>query len=257
MEFRTKVGKSTSDKIFVHGFDLTEDLVGEITLADMAFLGIKRRKPTENESKMLNAVMVAICEHGFTPGSIATRLTYLGAPEAAQAAIAAGLLGAGTVYLGTMEYTAQMLQEGLKNSHGDIPEIARDIVREYERNGKQIPGFGHPVHKPVDPRTVKLFKMAEQLDFRGKHTQLMEEIHRLLNEKRGKTITLNGAGAVGTVLSDMEIDWRVAKSIAVGARAVGLIAHIYEEIEWGRKESVGQKVFDYFEEHTIYEGQDG
>ena len=108
MQFETKVGVSETDKIFVHGYNLVDDLMGNITLADMAFLGAKHRKPTENESKMLNAVMVAICEHGFTPSSIATRLTYLGAPEAVQAAVAAGLLGAGSVYLGAMEQVANV-----------------------------------------------------------------------------------------------------------------------------------------------------
>src|SRR5690606_23324383 len=121
MKFETRVGKSTPDKIFVHGYDLTEDLIGNITLADMAFLGAKHRKPTENESKMLNAILVAICEHGFTPSSISTRLTYLGAPEAVQAAVASGLLGAGTVYLGAMEDVAEMLQKAFQK-YGDNKE---------------------------------------------------------------------------------------------------------------------------------------
>ncbi|MFS0823904.1 citryl-CoA lyase [Bacillus sp. 1P02SD] len=255
MEFETNTAISTRDKITVYGYDLTEELVGKINLADMIFLGVKNRKPTENESIMLNAVMVSISEHGFTPSSIATRLTYLGAPEATQAAVAAGLLGAGTVYLGAMESTAKMLQEAYskyKEDTPDIKEIASKIFSEKTSKRLQIPGFGHPIHRPVDPRTVKLFSLAEEYGFKGAHIQLLEEVHRLLCEDKGKQITLNAAGAVGAVMSDMEIDWRVVKPIMVAARAVGLVGHITEEMKLGRKESVGQRVFDYFDEHTTY-----
>lgn len=256
MEFQTKIGKSTRDRIFVHGYDLTEDLIGKITLADMAFLGAMHRKPTENESKMLNALLVAICEHGYTPSSISTRLTYLGAPESVQSAVAAGLLGAGTVYLGAMEYVAEMLQDAFQKygEERDLQEIASLVINERQESGKQLPGFGHPVHKPEDPRTTRLFAIAEELGFNGKNSQLLKEIHRQICEKKGKTITLNAVGAIGAIMADMGIDYRVVKSFAVAARAVGLVAHIVEEVEVGRKESFGQQLFDYIEEHTDYRG---
>ncbi|NRR23363.1 citryl-CoA lyase [Brevibacillus sp. MS2.2] len=254
MEFQTNIGVSKSDKIYVHGYDLTEELIGQITLADMAFLGAAHRKPTQNESKMLNACMVAICEHGFTPSSISARLTYLGAPEAVQAAVAAGLLGAGSVYLGAMEYVAQMLQEGLQKYGADCDrkEVAKRILEEHEERGLQMPGFGHPIHRPVDPRTPKLFALAEELGFAGDHMAIMKEIHEQFSTKKGKQITLNVAGAIGAVLSDMRLHYSVVKSFAVAARAVGLIAHIVEEIESGRKDCMAQKLYDFVEENTLY-----
>lgn len=254
MEFETKIGVSEPDKIYVHGYDLTEDLIGQITLADMAFLGAAHRKPTPQESKMLNACMVAICEHGFTPSSISARLTYLGAPEAVQAAVAAGLLGAGSVYLGAMEHVAQMLQEGWnkQEQETDVQQMAASIMKERVEQGLSLPGFGHPVHRPVDPRTPKLFALAEELGFAGKHTALMKEIHRQFCENKGKAITLNVAGAIGAVLSDMNLHFSVVKSFAVAARAVGLIAHIVEEIESGRADCMAQKLYDFVEENTLY-----
>lgn len=254
MKFETKVGISHTDKIFVHGYDLVEDLMGSITLADMAFLGAKHRKPTENESRMLNAVMVAICEHGFTPSSISTRLTYLGAPEAVQAAVAAGLLGAGSVYLGAMEQVAEMLEKGFQK-HGEdksASELAALILADRAEQGLQLPGFGHPIHKPVDPRTIKLFELAKELGFYKKNSEVINEISKQFNASKGKSITLNAVGAIGAVLADMDFDHRVMKSFAVAARAVGLVAHIVEEIEMGRKDSVGQKLFDFIEENTDY-----
>lgn len=254
VEFPTKIGVSEPDKIFVHGYDLTEELIGEITLADMAFLGAAHRKPTIYESKMLNACMVAICEHGFTPSSISARLTYLGAPEAVQAAVAAGLLGAGSVYLGAMEDVAHMLQEAWSRHPGeaDAALVAKRIIEEREEKGWQLPGFGHPIHRPVDPRTPKLFSLAEELGFFGKHIALMQEIHRQFCAKKGQTITLNVAGAIGAVLSDMGLHAGVVKSFAVAARAVGLIGHIVEEIEAGRKECMAQKLYDCVESNTRY-----
>ncbi|MEH7377182.1 citryl-CoA lyase [Neobacillus drentensis] len=254
MKFETKIGMSNPDAIYVHGYNLTDDLIGKITLADMALLGALHRRPTEEESKMLNACMVAICEHGFTPSSVAARLTYLGAPEAVQAAVAAGLLGAGSVYLGAMENTAQMLQEGLeKYGHNhDAAFVAASILEERKAKKLQVIGFGHPIHKPVDPRTPKLFALAEELGFSGKHITLMKEIHRQMNEQKGKQITLNAAGAIGAILSDMNLHFSIVRAFAVAARAVGLIGHIVEEMEAGRKDSMGQKLFDHIEENTVY-----
>ncbi|PIC64903.1 citryl-CoA lyase [Sporosarcina sp. P13] len=255
MKFETKVGYSETDKVFVHGFNLVDDLIGEITLADMAFLGAKHRIPNENESKMLNALMVAVCEHGFTPSSISTRLTYLGAPEAVQAAVAAGLLGAGSVYLGAMEQVAEMLQDGMERSGNEKSpsELATWILDDRAERGIQLPGFGHPIHRPVDPRTVKLFELAKELGFYKKNSETINEISLQLNERKGKSITLNAVGAIGAIMADMELDYRVMKSFAVAARAVGLVAHIVEEIEVGRKDSVGQKIFDYIESNADYQ----
>ena len=257
MKFDTEVGFSQTDKISVHGYDLVEDLMGNITLADMAFLGAKHKKPTENESKMLNAIMVSICEHGFTPSSISARLTYLGAPEAVQAAVAAGLLGAGTVYLGAMEQVAEMLEDGIRKHGSDksASELASLILNERMEQGSQLTGFGHPIHRPLDPRTGKLFEIAKELGFYKKNSETLTEISSQLNERRGKPITLNAVGAIGAILADMEFDHRVMRSFAVAARAVGLVAHIVEEIETGRKESVGQKLFDFIEENTNYKAE--
>lgn len=254
MKFPTRVGKSTPDKIYVHGYDLTEDLIGEITLADMAFLGAKHRKPTKNESEMLNALLVSISEHGFTPSSVSTRLTYLGAPESVQSAVAAGLLGAGTVYLGAMEYVAEMLQEAFEkySEEEDIEVIAKKVIDERLEAGLQLPGFGHPMHKPEDPRTDKLFGIADRLGFKGKNSKLVLEIHKQFCEMKGKHITLNVAGAIGAIFSDMEFDHRHVKSFAVASRAVGLVAHVVEEMEYGRKDSVGQKLYNFMEENVDY-----
>jgi len=254
MKLETTIGKSYTDKILVHGYDLVDDLIGEANLVDMAFLGATKKMPSKNESKMLEAIMVTICEHGFTPSSMSTRFTYLGAPESIQSAIAAGLLGAGTVYLGASEQVAQLLSNSFAR-YGEtktMDEMAELILDEIEEKNQILPGFGHPIHRPKDPRTEKLFTIAQELNIEGKNIQLIKKIQNEFNNRKGKVITLNAVGAMGAIYNDMGLDYRIVRAFAVAARSIGLIAHIREEIEAGQKNSVGQKLFDFAEDNTEY-----
>ncbi|MBB6454577.1 citrate synthase [Salirhabdus euzebyi] len=248
MKFNTSIGFSDSENILIYGKDLCNDLIGNVNLGDMAFIAATHRLPTENESRMLNAIMVALCEHGFTPSSISTRLTYLGAPESTQAAVAAGLLGAGNVYLGSMESTARVLQESV-GFYGNLDndEMVNKILSNYK--DKRFPGFGHPIHKQVDPRSKKLFEMAENLGFKKGYSKLITDIHKSLCEIKQKEIVLNASGAVGAILSDMGFKWNIVKCFALAARSVGLIGHILEE---QGKDRISQDLWDYVQENTKY-----
>lgn len=252
--YPTRIGTSTPDSINIYGYDLCEELIGHASLADLVFLGAQQRLPTENESKLLNALMVSIAEHGFTPSALAARLTWLGAPESTQAAVAAGLLGAGSVYLGVMEGTARMLQEALsaEPEAQELGTTAARILDAYSASDTLVPGFGHPVHRPVDPRTVRLFALATELDLLGRHSLLLQAIHAGLEARRGKPITLNGAGTFGALASDLGFDWRVVRTVVVAARAVGLVGHIAEEIALGMRQSTAQALFEHVEKNTGY-----
>jgi citrate synthase len=250
----THVGTSTAESINIYGYDLCEELIGHATLADLVFLGAQGRLPSDSESALLNALMVGIAEHGFTPSSLATRLTWLGAPEAPQAAVAAGLLGAGSVYLGAMENTARMLQDALAAAPAgqDLAITASGVLAEYAQAGTLMPGFGHPVHRPVDPRTVRFFALASELDLLGLHVLLLQEIHRQLEAERGRQLTLNGAGTFGALVSDLGFGWLTVRSIVTAARAVGLVGHIAEEAARGMQHSIAQAVFQHVHENTSY-----
>src|SRR5699024_2985096 len=148
---------------------------------------------------------VTICEHGFTPSSMSTRFTYLGAPESIQSAIAAGLLGAGTVYLGASEQVAQLLSNSFAR-YGEtktMDEMAELILDEVEEQNQISPGFGHPIHRPKDQRTEKLFTIAQELNIEGKNIQLIKKIQNEFNNRKGKVITLNAVGAMGAIYNDM------------------------------------------------------
>lgn len=252
--YTTHIGASTADSISIYGYDLCSEVIGHANLADLVFLGAQGRLPGENESRMLNALMVGIAEHGFTPSSLAARLTWLGAPEATQAAVAAGLLGAGSVYLGAMELTARFLQEALAAAPEgqDTATTAATILDAYATSGEKVPGFGHPTHRPRDPRTIRFYELAEQWDVLGPHGELLQAVHAEMERRRGKQITLNGAGTFGALLADLGFDWGLVRSVVTAARAVGLVGHIAEEASRGTAASTAQALFQHVEHETDY-----
>ena len=151
---RSDIAWSTPDRIEVHGKSLPDEILGHLNLGDMAFLQIVGRMPTQQESNVFNAIAVTLVEHGITPSALVARLTYAGAPESLQAAVAAGLCGLGSVFVGSTEGTAKMLYEALPpgTKGADLERIACDTVAAFRARGQIIPGLGHPLHKPVDPR---------------------------------------------------------------------------------------------------------
>ena len=155
---RSDIAWSTPDRIEVHGKSLPDEILGHLNLGDMAFLQIVGRMPTQQESNVFNVIAVTLVEHGITPSALVARLTYAGAPESLQAAVAAGLCGLGSVFVGSTEGTAKMLYEALPpgTRDADLERIARETVAAYRERGQIIPGLGHPLHKPVDPREESL-----------------------------------------------------------------------------------------------------
>jgi citrate synthase len=192
----------------------------------MAFLELAGRVPNERESKIFNAMVVTLVEHGITPSALAARLTYLGAPEAMQAAVAAGLSGLGSVFVGSMEGVARMLSED-----ADVEAM------------KRVPGLGHPLHKPVDPRTTRLFEIARETGFYGKYCERMEEIGRK------RKLVVNATGAIGALACELGLDWRAVKGLGVMARAIGLVGHLLEESRQPMAEEIWHQVEEQATRH--------
>ena len=230
MAIRSDLAWSTVDRITVRGKDLPGEILGTLNLGDMAWFELTGKFPDEKQSRMFNAMAVTLVEHGVTPSALAARLTFLGAPEAMQAAVAAGLCGLGSVFVGSMEGVAKLLSEG---------KDAQTIIAE----NKRIPGLGHPIHKPVDPRSVRLFEIARETGYYGKYCHVMEELARL------KKLTLNATGAIGALACELGLDWRAVRGIGVMARAVGLVVHLLEESRQPMAEAVWHKIEAEASEH--------
>jgi citrate synthase len=228
---QSNMGWSTVDRIVVQGMDLTKQLLGKVNLGEMAFLELTGQLPTPQQSIVFNAMLVTLVEHGLTPQSIATRLVYLAAPEALQAAVAAGLCGVGSVFAGGSEGTAKMLQQALpQDPQADLAEVARRVVTSFKSKGEVIPGLGHTKHKPIDPRTPCLFEIAAANQLRGRYVALLEHIGLEAERVHNRSRPINATGAIGALCCELGFDWRLARGIAVIGRAIGLVGHLAEEI---------------------------
>jgi citrate synthase len=250
---RSEMGWSTADTIVVRGHDLPGELIGHIDLGGMAFLEIMGRRPTTQEADVFNALLVTLVEHGMTPQAIATRLVNLAAPEALQAAVAAGLCGVGSVFAGGSEQTAKMLQDALRDRPKDdeLGPIAVGIVEAHISRRAVIPGLGHPVHKPVDPRTPVLFAIAERNGFRGRHVALMEAIGTEAERRMQRSLPINATGAIGAVLCELGFPWAICRGIVVISRAVGLVGHLAEEM----RDPLAREIYERVEAE-VYDNKD-
>ena len=252
--YRTGIGVSTADSITLLGHDLAGELLGRVGFGELAFWLITKRRPAPAELAMFEAVLVALADHGFTPTALAARLTYTSAPESLQGAVAAGLLGGGSRFLGVTEDAARFLGESL----GSCAESPRDgagwdalaarAVGDAAAEGRLVPGLGHPVHKVEDPRTPVLFDLARRHGTFGDHLELFAAIGRVHPEILGRTLPLNGAGACGAVLADLGLPVAVMRGVALLARCAGLVGHLAEE----QVEPVGMEVYLGVDRHVDY-----
>ena len=228
----TGIGKAELHRILVRGYDLNKELVGKITFTDMTSLMLRGRLPTPNEAKMLDALLVILVEHGMVSHVIAARLVYHCAPEAIQAAVAAALCGAGSVHLGSSEWSAKMLTEALPNEseNRDLEQIATNIFDDYSNRKQRIPGIGHRTHAEGDPRAETLFGIAKENGISGSYCELLQKLSEVASQRRKRLIPVNVTGAIAAIALDMGFPWQITKAFALIGRTLGVMGHIAEEI---------------------------
>ncbi len=234
--FPTSLGTSEADSITLLGRDLPGELMGEVGFGELAYWLLTLERPTPQQARLFEAVLLGLADHGFTPTAIAARLTYLSAPDAIQGALASGLLGGGSRFLGVTEDTGRFLAEVLAEL-ADVPTddagwdaVAEAAVRRQQEAGRYVPGLGHPVHKDGDPRTPRLIRIAQEEDLYGPHLALFEAIGRTHAAVLGRQLPLNGAGVSGAALADLGIPQELLRGTVLLARCAGLLGHIAEEI---------------------------
>lgn len=239
-EYPTALGASSPDAITLLGHDLARDVMGEVGFGELAFWLATQRRPEPGEVRVFEAVLAALADHGFTPTAIVTRLTYLSAPDSVQGALAAGLLGGGSRFLGVTEDTGRFLHgvlagtvlagTGHPTDEAGWDALALETVRAERAAKRFVPGLGHHVHKDGDPRTPRLMQIAGEEELFGPHLQLFAAIGRVHSEVLGKRLPLNGAGVCGAALADLGLPLPLLRGFALLARTAGLIGQLAEEL---------------------------
>jgi citrate synthase len=236
-EYPTALGASSPTTITLLGHDLAEEVMGSVGFGELAFWLAAQRRPTPGETRVFEAVLAALADHGFTPTAIVTRLTYLSAPDSVQGALAAGLLGGGSRFLGVTEDCGRFLHDVLGSRGGAPPAdeagwdaLALEVVRAQKETRNRIPGLGHHVHKDGDPRTPRLMRIAAEEGLVGPHLALFAAIGRVHPQVLGRTLPLNGAGVCGAALADLGLPLELLRGFALLARTAGLIGQLAEEL---------------------------
>jgi citrate synthase len=229
----SKISQAYPDRVEVRGRDLTGDLMGRLSFTEYFHLLLTGDEPSEDQRFFLDLLLVAIAEHGMMPTNVAARMTLAADPGSLQGAVAAGILGCGPVILGTSESCARVLAEaqGRVSVGGDPASVAGDVARETHESGGKLPGFGHPVHRPLDPRAERILELADERGVSGPHVLLARHLRDAAAEAWGRPLTMNVAMPIAAVMLDLGFPPASVKAVPILARTAGLLAHLVEEQE--------------------------
>jgi citrate synthase len=227
------ISQAWPDRVEVRGRDLTGDLMGRLSFTEYFHLLLTGEEPTADQRYFLDLLLIAIAEHGMMPTNVAARMTLAADPGSLQGAVAAGILGCGPVILGTSEQCARLLEGAqAKVADGREPaKMAGEIAQDLRAAGGKVPGFGHPVHRPLDPRAERILELADERGVSGPHVLLARAIRDAVAEVRGKPLTMNVAMPIAAVMLDLGFPSAAVKSVPILARTAGLLAHLAEERE--------------------------
>lgn len=226
----TAIATSDAQSITVRGRDLCHDLIGKIGFTDYFWLLVIGQTPSEAQRRMLDACLVAIAEHGLVPSVQAARMTLAAGPDAWQGAMAAGLLGMGTVVAGSTEKAGRFLHQVLHDAtDGDLVAAAQDYLTQLRIDRQKVPGLGHPQHAGGDPRADRLLAICDELGLSGRYVGVLRAIAEQAPGIMGRPLPINVSGAIPAVILDAGWPLEALKAVPLLARAAGLSAHLYEE----------------------------
>jgi citrate synthase len=222
------IGQAYPDRVEIRGRDLTGDLMGRLSFTEYFHLLLTGREPTQDQRFFLDLLLVAIAEHGMMPTNVAARMTLAADPGSLHGAVAAGILGCGPVILGTSEECARLLERGVASGR-EHAASAREIAQEIHASGGRAPGFGHPVHRPLDPRAERILELADERGVSGPHVALARAMRDAVAEAWGRPLTMNVSMPIAAVMLDLGFSAATVKAVPILARTAGLLAHLAEE----------------------------
>lgn len=248
----SRIAQAHPDRVEVRGRDLCDELMGRLSFTEYFYLLLTGREPTAEQHYFLDLLLVAIAEHGMMPTNVAARMTLAADPGSLQGAVAAGILGCGPVLLGTAAECATLLDDAARRSreNGEAPApVALAAAEEIHASGGKLPGFGHPVHKPLDPRAERILELADERGVSGVHIQLARCLRDAVATIWEKPLTMNVSMPIAAVLLDLGFASATVETIPILARTAGLLAHLTEE----QRQPIGFLMASAAEEAIAYE----
>ncbi|MBN1528025.1 MAG: citryl-CoA lyase [Thermoleophilaceae bacterium] len=227
------ISHAHADRVEVRGRDLTSELMGRLSFTEYFHLLLTGEEPTADQRFFLDLLLVAIAEHGMMPTNVAARMTLAADPESLQGAVAAGILGCGPVILGTAAECARLLEDAQARvaEGGDPAAVAAHAARALRETGARLPGFGHPVHRPLDPRAERILELAEERRAGGPHLELALHFRAAAEQAWDRPLTMNVSMPIAAVMLDLGFPSATVKAVPILARTAGLLAHLAEERE--------------------------
>jgi citrate synthase len=242
---------TTTDRVVLRGNDLVETIIGRKSFTETLYMLITGRWPTVGQTQVLDAALVTLMDHGMTPHAIAARLIHLAAPESLQSAMAAGLLGVGGRFAGTMEQAAALIERVAGADPTARAQVAEDIVNDHRQRRVGMPGFGHPHHRPDDPRSPRLFTVAAEAGVDGHYIAALRLLAETVDRAFGRHLTINATGAIAAVLLEIGIPTAILRGIAVVSRAGGLLGQLCEE----EQTPIANGLLKLIEDNVTYSGE--
>jgi citrate synthase len=225
----TRIAGYNADQITVRGKDLVRELMGKVSFSEMMLLQLTGRMPTRMQATILDAVLVTIMEHGLVPSAIVTRLTHYGAPESIQGAIAAGLLGVGDRFAGTAGECAEVLEPIVAASRLKRALVARALVKSYRKRERPIPGFGHTIHREIDPRVTRLLEIVKSAGAKGDYVRALNVLEAAVQKTIARNLVTNVSAAIAVALGEAGVPPKAVRGVVLTARCAGLAGHVHEE----------------------------
>ncbi len=241
---KTSIAGYDADHVTIRGKDLVADLMGKVSFTELMLLQLTGKTPTRAQVTILDAVLVTIMEHGLVPSAIVTRLTHYGAPESVQGAIVAGLLGVGDRFAGTASECAQLLEKIVASADSERVNVATELVKDYRARKRPIPGFGHPIHRDLDPRSKRLVDIVTAAGAKGDYVAALDTLEQAVATVIGRRIVTNVSAAIAVALCEAGVPSKASRGVVLTARCAGLVGHLQEESESPAGEAMWNAITD-------------
>ncbi|MCR9122656.1 MAG: citryl-CoA lyase [Phyllobacteriaceae bacterium] len=212
-----------------------EELIGNVGFAQMIWLMLRGELPTDGQSRLLEAALMAAVDHGPQAPSIAIARMAATCGVGLNNAMASALNTLGDVHGGAGEQAVTLYQAiAERMDEGADAAIATraELDAFAEAGGRHVPGFGHRFH-PVDPRAPRLLELVDDAAKAGhvpRHfAQIGRAVEAEIERRKGKRIPMNIDGATAVIYAGLGFPAPLARGLFCLSRSVGILAHAWEQ----------------------------